>query len=251
MNLLRARLRRWADSKPWSGMTASARRRERQRKATHAAGFFQKHFASYSVSELDTLVEQLWTEYRAWHRVQEITGLDFQNADQALIDIGGGFTSILRRFTGGRRCVVDLCVGVLRQSGMPWPSCPYVEGDAHRLPLISSSIDAVFCSNALDHFEQPRLVMEEFERVLKPGGVLILAVDVFATTSDRHASLLHPHAFTETTVDTLLARWSILDSFIPHPAGKIGFKQLALGNLAPHPEKSERLWIARRPRALD
>jgi len=64
-----------------------------------------------------------------------------------------------------------------------------VVGDAQRLPFSSDSFDTIFCSQVLEHVPEPWLALTEFERVLKPGGKLILSVP--------HISWLHnePHDY--------------------------------------------------------
>lgn len=47
------------------------------------------------------------------------------------------------------------------------------------IALKSSVADVVFCINVLDHCKNPEIVLDEIERVLKKGGVLILDVDVW------------------------------------------------------------------------
>ena len=48
-------------------------------------------------------------------------------------------------------------------------------GDGHHLPLKDASADTVVCSQVLEHVRDPRRVVAELARVLKPGGALILA----------------------------------------------------------------------------
>jgi SAM-dependent methyltransferase len=43
-------------------------------------------------------------------------------------------------------------------------------GDATQLPLRSSGVDGVFCSNMLEHTPDPARVIDEIVRVLRPGG---------------------------------------------------------------------------------
>jgi len=49
-----------------------------------------------------------------------------------------------------------------------------VEGDARELPVVSSSIDALFSFAALEHVPEVERAFGEIERVLKPGGVAVL-----------------------------------------------------------------------------
>lgn len=49
-------------------------------------------------------------------------------------------------------------------------------GDAHCLPLRSESVDSLIYQAVLEHVPDPRRVIEEAARVLKPGGYLYLEV---------------------------------------------------------------------------
>jgi ArsR family transcriptional regulator len=51
----------------------------------------------------------------------------------------------------------------------------FVEADMHALPLPSAAYDHVFLMHALAYTEDPKAVLEETARLLKPGGKLIIA----------------------------------------------------------------------------
>lgn len=221
-------------------------RRPLAEKPARAAEFFLQ-FQDHDVPAMRALVDDLWTSYRGWPRIAKVTGLTFDNPqNRVLVDLAGGFTTVLRLFQGTHRVVLDQCLDALRAAHpMHWPDCEFRNGDAHALPFADASVDAVFCSNALDHFEDPARVLAEVARVLRPAGVLIVSVDVFETPGARRPGLLHPCAFTERDVWRLLEHWTVLDAFTPSPAGKVGFRQLAQGNRTPNPTKREAVWIAR------
>lgn len=44
------------------------------------------------------------------------------------------------------------------------------------LPVKDSSIDAILCSNVLEHLPEPQTVFNEIERILKPGGQCLVLV---------------------------------------------------------------------------
>jgi SAM-dependent methyltransferase len=50
-----------------------------------------------------------------------------------------------------------------------------IVGDAEHLPLSDASIDGVVCSNLIEHTREPGAVIEEMERVLRPGGWIWLS----------------------------------------------------------------------------
>src|SRR5258708_2656885 len=47
--------------------------------------------------------------------------------------------------------------------------------DAHHLPLPDNSTDAVLAFSLIEHTHSPHVVAKEIERVLKPGGYLLLS----------------------------------------------------------------------------
>lgn len=50
----------------------------------------------------------------------------------------------------------------------------YLEGDAHAIPCKDKSFDVVVCRQASHHFPRIRQAIQEWVRVLKPGGKLLL-----------------------------------------------------------------------------
>ncbi len=54
-----------------------------------------------------------------------------------------------------------------------------IQGDAKNLPFKESTFDRVFCVSVLEHIEKDHsLCVREMLRVLKPGGILILTLDI-------------------------------------------------------------------------
>lgn len=51
---------------------------------------------------------------------------------------------------------------------------PDTVGDAHDLPFENDSYDYILCTEVLEHLHTPHQAVAEMERVLKPGGTLIL-----------------------------------------------------------------------------
>ncbi len=56
--------------------------------------------------------------------------------------------------------------------------------DVKRLSLASASIDAVLSFEVLEHVPDHRAALHEFQRVLKPGGLLVLSVPFLSTEQD-------------------------------------------------------------------
>ncbi|SEQ66761.1 ArsR family transcriptional regulator [Solimonas aquatica] len=69
------------------------------------------------------------------------------------------------------------------------PSVRFVEADMHALPLPSGHYDHVFLMHALAYTREPKLVLQEAARLLKPGGRLVLA----ALAEHRHEETMRAY----------------------------------------------------------
>ena len=56
-----------------------------------------------------------------------------------------------------------------------YPEFSFVTGSAMQLPFEGQSFDVLICSASFHHFPNPETFLGEAERVLKPGGKLVIA----------------------------------------------------------------------------
>ncbi|MGJ4950108.1 class I SAM-dependent methyltransferase [Bradyrhizobium sp. HKCCYLS20291] len=49
-----------------------------------------------------------------------------------------------------------------------------IVSEAHRIPVPDASVDAILCTEVIEHVPEPIAVISEFGRILAPGGRLIL-----------------------------------------------------------------------------
>ena len=89
---------------------------------------------------------------------------------------GHGAGALLRRYRGAELVALDLAPGMLAaaRARRPWlrrldPVC----GDAAAVPLADDSVDMVFSNLMLQWCNDPDRVFSEFNRVLRPGGLLL------------------------------------------------------------------------------
>tara|TARA_B100000902_G_scaffold369903_1_gene394529 strand:- start:3188 stop:3895 length:708 start_codon:yes stop_codon:yes gene_type:complete len=54
--------------------------------------------------------------------------------------------------------------------------CTFGVGNINDIPIKNASLDAVMCSEVLEHVDSPEESIHELVRVLKPGGVMALSV---------------------------------------------------------------------------
>ena len=84
------------------------------------------------------------------------------------VGCGPGYYTDAFRAAGAVVLPIDGNLGELRLAGEP-PAGAAI-GDAEQLPIRSSALDGVFCSNMLEHTPHPGAVIGELVRVLAPGG---------------------------------------------------------------------------------
>jgi ubiquinone/menaquinone biosynthesis C-methylase UbiE len=110
----------------------------------------------------------------------------------------------------GRVIGVDLSRGMLRQAAKRTAQfadrLTLVWQGAEVLPFLESTFDAVTCLEALEFTPDPRAVLKELARVLRPGGVLLVTNRV-----GPDARLLPGRAFPRPTFEGMLHQLPLQD----------------------------------------
>ncbi|RKX92288.1 MAG: hypothetical protein DRP84_10255 [Spirochaetes bacterium] len=58
-----------------------------------------------------------------------------------------------------------------------------IKGDVNNIPISDNTFDVVFSTGLLEHFSEPKKIVNEMARVLKQGGLLIIQIPNFHTGS--------------------------------------------------------------------
>ncbi len=148
---------------------------------------------------------------------------------EAVLDIGCGLDSSLDFFERPiAGYTVDSLMGRLLRFGLS-SRARHTAGMLERLPYRDASFDRVMLLNVLDHVQDAAGGLVEVERVLRPGGVLVLSVDTYRGrrywskrldkwwTRTRGARTKHPLVFSDVSVHRLLLR----HGFRPGPAAHV------------------------------
>jgi SAM-dependent methyltransferase len=145
-------------------------------------------------------------------------------ARQRAVEIGGGPYPCLAAARFASAAVIDPLADGYQSEGLITPDAgrvTYIAAVGERMPLPSASADLVVTDNCLDHVEDPAQVAREMARVLRPGGLLWLLVDVMDQGDE-----LHPHPMSEAKAAELLTdaglvrRWGEVWEGHSHPRAK-------------------------------
>jgi ubiquinone/menaquinone biosynthesis C-methylase UbiE len=100
-----------------------------------------------------------------------------------ILDVGCGFglsfAQLAEKFKPDLIVAVDADPGLMTRAGNAAAQCACkVElhsADAAKMPFANESFDLIFCHQTFHHIVEQEAAMAEFQRVLKPGGVLLFA----------------------------------------------------------------------------
>lgn len=136
----------------------------------------------------------------------------------AILDIGCGPTCTARFLENGRKIYLDpLMQSYQKHYRDSLPEAGKVCAMAEMVPAANKTFDMVVSFNALDHMFDPRAVLSEVRRVLKPDGVFVLGIflhspplaairrfiDRFLPFAREDA---HPYSYTLNRIRALLER---------------------------------------------
>ena len=72
---------------------------------------------------------------------------------------------------------LDISGETIERLRRAFPACDWRQGDVRALPFSEGCFDAVLSWGVIEHFEEgPQTALEEFRRVLRPGGLLFVTV---------------------------------------------------------------------------
>jgi len=97
-------------------------------------------------------------------------------SDGLTLDIGAGFSPYDEYYKHNfpNRTVLDIAQGHKVD----------VVGDVHKMEFEDNKFDTILCLEVFEHLKNPFLAAQEIERVLKPGGQLILTTRFIAPIHD-------------------------------------------------------------------
>lgn len=138
-----------------------------------ATGLFPpKKFESYAP---DALVKRAKARL---NRMKRAVGTLFDAKRVAVLEIGCGRGEVLAPLASEPNvaaCGLDLDVALFEKNREHVPELQnvfVVEAPAEKVPFCAGSFDLVLGYNSMEHFENPRTVVDECHRLLRPGGFM-------------------------------------------------------------------------------
>ncbi|NTU68751.1 MAG: methyltransferase domain-containing protein [Chlorobiaceae bacterium] len=155
------------------------------------------------VYDLNAPVYDIWgtlTESNARRRAIELAGItDRLDILEVAVGTGLAFFEIVKRNPNGSNTGIDLSEGMLararkRLQGAGRANWSLAWGSALELPMASGTIDILFNNYLFDLMTLDNIdrSLEEFKRVLKPGGRLVL---VNMTRGEKKGSCLYERIY--------------------------------------------------------
>ena len=136
----------------------------------------------------------------------------------SVIDIGSGPTCLGRFFTFGKKVYLDPLMDFYKEyykDKLPSDG-RLINAMAENIPFPDKTFEVAFCYNALDHSLQPSKIIDEIERILKPGGYLLLGIYTHNPLMKFIRVLMeklwvfkerpHPHSFTVRNIEEMLKK---------------------------------------------
>lgn len=142
--------------------------------------------------------------FSEWERHLASIGLSLSSfKSQHVLDVGCGPTGVVYFIDADRRVGVDPLADQYEQWNGHWGApVELVKSEAESMPFEDASFDSACCINCVDHTRDPSQVVREIGRILKPGGTLVLHVDLDSPLRKLHkrvrphAGIMHPHSLT-------------------------------------------------------
>jgi SAM-dependent methyltransferase len=153
---------------------------------------------------------ELWGEHRSRYLLAGAYAPGMRVLDAAC---GSGFGSQMLQAAGARQVVaVDVSAEALAGASARFGSrgVHFLRANLASLPFPSASFDLVVSMETIEHVIEPRRVLAEFARCLRPDGRLVLSTpnrDFRPTADGRPGNPHHLREYSPAELETLLQEW--------------------------------------------
>lgn len=107
--------------------------------------------------------------------------------DATILEVGCGDASFTRNLGAysSRVTAIDLSASQVERNARAHPEITFIQHDvAQSLPFADEAFKVVWCSEVLEHLFDPGFALGEMQRVLAPGGLLLVTVPYHGRLKD-------------------------------------------------------------------
>lgn len=179
---------------------------------------------------------------KIWHGIKITTAKKIlkQEDFESLLDVGcaSGYmlSQIQKTFPEKEYSGVDIYDKAIRFAKQKYPSIRFKVASADKLPFEEGEFDLIICYETIEHVEDPTSSLKEMKRVLKKGGLLVLAMDsgnwmfraiwfVWEKTTGKVWEGAHLHPFNHHELETVVLKsgFKIKDKIFSHLGMEVVF----------------------------
>jgi SAM-dependent methyltransferase len=159
-----------------------------------------------------------WYGWRAGELTRMLEGAGVSHVQSGrVLEIGSGPIGIVNFLDGPERFALDPLEPFYRTRpslvSLRRPGVTYLHGTGESLPFEAESCSLIILDNVIDHTYAPRGILDQIHRVLTPGGVLYLSVNVHTVwgaaihgvLATLHIDKGHPFTYTASRLRRTLA----------------------------------------------
>jgi ubiquinone/menaquinone biosynthesis C-methylase UbiE len=128
---------------------------------------------------------------RYWQRERFRIIQGYAEEASLILDVGCGTSRIVQNIPN----VVGMDLALRKLRWLRAPGRWLLQGDLSRLPFPNASFEAVICSEVIEHMPRKDVHLEEFVRVIRPGGLLILSTPDYSRRVWRSLEWIYARVF--------------------------------------------------------
>lgn len=157
--------------------------------------------ADYDARAHDSIVlpQRYWQRQRYHHITSLIDG------EGATLDVGSGSSHIIAALPPGS-VAVDILLPKLRYARRYGAHLTQASG--FRLPFANASFPCVLCSQVIEHVPKSSSILDELDRVLAPGGALVLGTPDYANWQWRFTEAIYQRVLPSAYADEHISHYS-------------------------------------------
>lgn len=125
----------------------------------------------------NNLFQKIWHQNKIDSVCDVINSIDFSNCLDVGCASGHMFSEIAKRFPKAKYFGIDVYENAIEYAKKNYPKIEFKTASADNLPFRDNFFNLVIFYETIEHVENPIACLKEIKRVLKKGGILILAMD--------------------------------------------------------------------------